>query len=81
MAINITNQEADKLTRTLARIEGVGLTEAVVIAMNEALARRRNQETPLETAARLRAELGIQLSKRARIPLPRAIYDEFSGEE
>ena len=81
MTINITNKEADKLTRALARIEGVGVTEAVVIAMNEALARRRAQETPQETAARLRAEMGIQLSKRAHIPLSRAVYNEFSGEE
>ena len=81
MTINITNKEADKLTRTLARMEGVGITEAIVIAMNEALARRRRQETPQETAARLRAELGIHLDKRARIPLPRAVYDDFSGEE
>ncbi|TIW03645.1 MAG: hypothetical protein E5V74_08585, partial [Mesorhizobium sp.] len=41
MTININNKEADSLTRTLARIEGVGITEAIVIAMREALERRR----------------------------------------
>ena len=43
--------------------------------------RRRDRETPLETAARLRAEFGIELSKRAREPLPRPVYDELSGED
>lgn len=79
-AINVTNREADTLTRALARIEGVGVTEAIVIAMREALARRRARETPIETAARLRAEFGIALSERARRPLPRSAYDELSGE-
>ncbi|TPN89717.1 hypothetical protein FJ987_02120 [Mesorhizobium sp. CU2] len=81
MTININNKEADSLTRTLARIEGVGITEAIVIAMREALERRRNRETPLQTAARLRAEFGIELSEQARKPLPRSIYDELSGED
>lgn len=80
MAINVTNKEADTLTRKLAEMEGVGVTEAIVIAMREALERRRNKETPVETAARLRAEFGIQLSERARKPLPRSVYDELSGE-
>ncbi len=79
MTINITNKEADKLTRTFAQMEGVGLTEAIVIAMSEALARRRNSESPLETAARLRNEFGIRLTGQARKPLPRSVYDELSG--
>lgn len=80
MTINISNKEADALTRTLARLEGVGLTEAIVIAMREALERRRSRETPRQTAERLRAELGIELTERARQPLPRSVYDELSGE-
>jgi antitoxin VapB len=80
VTINVTNREADALTRKLAQIEGVGVTEAIVIAMREALERRRNRETPTETAARLRAEFGIELSARARKPLPRSVYDELSGE-
>ncbi len=80
VTINVTNKEADTLTRKLAEMEGVGVTEAIVIAMREALERRRNKETPVETAARLRAEFGIQLSESARKPLPRSVYDELSGE-
>ncbi len=81
MTISISNQEADKLTRTLARLEGVGLTEAVVIAMREAIERRRSMETPRETAARLRANFGVELSKEARTPLERSVFDKLSGDE
>lgn len=49
--------------------------------MREALERWRNRETPLETAARLRAEFGIELSKQARNPLPRPVYDQLSCED
>ncbi|RWM21256.1 MAG: hypothetical protein E5X53_06585 [Mesorhizobium sp.] len=80
MTINITNKEADDLTRAFAKLEGVGITEAIVIAMREALERRRNRETPLQTAARLRAEIGIKLNDKARRPLPRSVFDEMSGE-
>ncbi len=80
MAINITNKEADSLTRQLAKIDGVSLTDAVVTALREAIANRRKRETPRQTAARLRAEFGIRLTERARRPLPRSVYDEMSGE-
>jgi antitoxin VapB len=80
MTINITSKEADRLTRKLAQMEGVSLTEAVVLAMREALERRLARETPLETAARLRAEFGFELRPSARRPLDRSVFDEYSGE-
>jgi antitoxin VapB len=80
MAINITSKEADRLTRRLAQIEGVSLTEAVVMAMHEALERRLARETPSQTAARLRAELGIELKPSAKRRLDRSVFDEYSGE-
>ncbi|RWL22938.1 MAG: hypothetical protein EOR57_02395 [Mesorhizobium sp.] len=69
------------MTRAFAKVEGLRITEAIVIAMREALERWRNRETPLETAARLRAEFGIELSKQARNPLPRPVYDQLSCED
>jgi antitoxin VapB len=81
MTINVTNKEADALTRKLAKMEGVGVTEAIVIAVREALERRRARETPMETAARIRAEFGVELNPQARRPLPRSVYDELSGEK
>jgi antitoxin VapB len=52
----------------------------VNINVEEAL-KRRNRETPLETATRLRAEFGIELSEQARNPLPCSVYNELSGED
>ena len=77
MALNVNNQEADALTRRFARIAGVGITEAIVIAMKEAIARRREVETPQETAARLRKKYGIALPPAAQQPLPREAFDEI----
>ncbi|WP_237155559.1 type II toxin-antitoxin system VapB family antitoxin [Oryzibacter oryziterrae] len=75
MTINVTNAEADDLTRTFARLEGVSISEAIIIAMREAIDRRTLAETPLATAARLRDTFGIALSENARTPLPRSVFD------
>lgn len=80
MTINISNAEADRLTRRLADIEGVGVTEAILIAMKEALARRRSKETVSETAEKIRRELGIVLTDQMRRPLSREAWDEIVGE-
>jgi antitoxin VapB len=53
----------------------------MTITNEKALERRHGRETPLETAARLRAEFGIELSEQARNPLPRSVYDELSGDD
>jgi antitoxin VapB len=81
MPLNVNNREADALTRKFAGMIGVGITDAIVIAMKEAIARRRAAETPLETAARLRAQYGVTLSDDARKPLPRQIFDEMCGDD
>jgi antitoxin VapB len=80
MALNVNNPEADALTRRFARMAGVGITEAIIIAMKEALARRRNVETPIETAARLREKHGVALRRDARRPLRRQAFDEMWGD-
>ncbi|MGU3465515.1 type II toxin-antitoxin system VapB family antitoxin [Methylobacterium sp. C33D] len=61
MPINVNNPEADALTRRFAALAGVGITEAIVIAMREAIERRHREESPRETAA--------------RVPLARDVYD------
>lgn len=77
MAINVNNPEADALTRRFADMAGVSITDAIVIAMKEAIERRRNAETPAQTAARLRRKHGIRLRAAARKPLPREAFDEM----
>ena len=51
-----------------------------VSLLREAIARRRRRETPQQTAARLRAEFGVELTEQARQPLPRSVYDAMSGD-
>lgn len=80
MPINVNNPEADALTRKFAQLEGVGITDAIVIAMREAIKRRRSAETPRETAARLRAKHGVTLGEAARVPLPKEAFDEMWGK-
>ncbi len=80
MTINITNKEADRLTRQLAELEGIGISEAVIVAMREALERRRQNETVAETVTRLHTKYGIVLTDEMRKPLPRSIYDDMSGD-
>ncbi|PRD43746.1 hypothetical protein C5748_09720 [Phyllobacterium phragmitis] len=80
MPINVNNPEADALTRKFARMAGVNITDAIVIAMKEAIERRRNAETPLQTAARVREKHGIMLRDEARTPLPREAFDEMWDE-
>jgi antitoxin VapB len=81
MALNISNPEADALTRRFAAMMGVGITDAIVIAMKEAIARRRAAETPLETAARIREKYGVSLSDDARKTLPKQVFDEIWGDD
>ncbi len=73
----VHNSKAVALTRKFARIAGVGIAEAIVIAIKEAIERRRETETPLETAIRLREKHGITLRPTARKPLPREVFDEM----
>jgi len=75
MAINVNNREADLLTREFADIEGVGISEAIVIAMREAIERRRRSETSRESVVRLRAKHGIAVPEHARKPLAKSAYD------
>lgn len=77
MAINVTNEQADELTRKFAALAKVSISDAIVIAMKEAIERRLNVETPAETAAKLREKYNITLAKGARQPLPKQVYDEM----
>jgi antitoxin VapB len=77
MPINVANPEADALTHEFAELAGVGITDAIVIAMKEAIERRRKAETPRQTAARLREKHGVALRPKAKNPLPREVVDEM----
>ncbi|MDR0781740.1 MAG: type II toxin-antitoxin system VapB family antitoxin [Pseudomonadales bacterium] len=74
MPININNPEADVLTRKFAAMAGIGITEAIIIAMKEAIAQRRAAQTPLQMAARLREKHHVVLGAKTRKPLPSAVF-------
>jgi antitoxin VapB len=80
MAINVNNREADALTRKFAHMAGVSLSDAIVIAMKEAIAKRSNAETPHQTATRLREKHGIALNNQTQKPLPREVFDAMWDE-
>lgn len=42
MPVNVTNRQADTLTRKFTRVAGVSVTDAIVIAMKAAIELRRN---------------------------------------
>jgi len=48
--------------------------------VREAFERRRRAETPLQTAARLRAKYGVVLSEGAKTPLSKEAFDEMWGD-
>ena len=80
MAINVNNEEADALTRKFAKMAGVGITDAIVIAMKEAIERRLHVETALQTAARLRQKHGITLTEAMKQPLSKETFDDMWEE-
>ncbi len=74
MPINVNNAEAD--AHAPLRRDGRVASEAIVIAHARGDRARQNQETPQETAARLRAQHGIRLSRRAA-STSAEVYDEM----
>ena len=57
MALSIKTEKADQLARDLVRLTGETMTEAVTVALEERLARKRaeRRETPAEFIARIQA--------------------------
>ena len=82
MALSIKTAEADQLARSLARLTGETMTEAVTVALRERLARERaRREAANSLPARLTA-----LSRRLRSeydtrPVSKAEWDAASGDE
>jgi antitoxin VapB len=77
MPINVTNEQADLLTRRFAKLANVGISDAIVIAMREAIERRLSAESPMETAARLRAKHNVAASDVTRKPLSKEAFDDM----
>lgn len=61
MALNIKNEEAQRLSRDLAALTGESITTAVTVAVRERLDRVRGNESPVDRALRIH-DLGRQIA-------------------
>jgi antitoxin VapB len=75
MTLSIRNSEADALARRLAQIDQTSITDAVVVALKEAIDARIRRETPSETARRILAKRGLSLSQGRQPVGPDAWHD------
>jgi antitoxin VapB len=73
VALSIKHPEADRLARELAALTGESLTDAVVIALRERLARQTGRARPTS----LREELAAIRRRCASLP----VLDERAPEE
>ena len=78
MAFHIRDAEADVQVRRLARERGLGITDAVKLAVANELARGE--------AARMVERIGdiqrdIAAKRRARVTVDKAFFDELSGDD
>ena len=84
-ALNIRDPKAHSLARRLADRTKKPLTDSVILALEEALARRTQSEDPHETALRIYKQLGIDFRSEMREPVDPSWRDEIGsrliGEE
>jgi antitoxin VapB len=69
--------EIEELARQLAEVEGRDVNAAVAQVLRDALAQRRGAPRPIQSAQRLRAKYGVELTEQARKPLAQSAYDEL----
>jgi len=81
MVLNIRNPRADALASELAELQGTSITEAVVIALDEAVRARRTRESSAELVDRLLKKHGITLTEEMRKPVPQEVWDELHDHE
>lgn len=64
MSINIKNPEVHALAKELAELTGESMTEAVLIALKERLARERNSEERLRERIEVLTAIGRDVAER-----------------
>jgi antitoxin VapB len=85
MAIHVRDPPTDALVRELARRRGIGITEAIRQAVDEALKSERAGKTEDERGASLRERLKPLLDKvdalpRTGLAADKQFYDELWGQ-
>jgi antitoxin VapB len=79
MTLSVRNPEADALARRLAQLDQTTITEAIVVALKEAIQKRVQQERPSETAQRLLAKRGLGF-RPGRQPVPDSAWHELDHD-
>jgi antitoxin VapB len=79
MTLSIRNPEADQLAKRLAKLEDTTVTEAVIVALREAIAARAKREPARETARKILARRGLAFPERRR-PVPPEAYHELDHD-
>ena len=75
MALHIVDKETDRLVRQLARKRGVGLTEAIKLAVEAELER-----TPVPLRERLEPFLAeLDATPRTGVKIDKAFFDSLDG--
>lgn len=78
MTLSIRDTTTDKLVRALAKKKGVGLTEAVRLAVGNELARLDDEQPLRERIAAIRR--GVLARGRTGERADRAFFDDLNGE-
>jgi antitoxin VapB len=64
MSLNIKNPEAHALAKELAELTGETMTEAILVALKERLARERNTPEQIEARAEVLMAIGRDVAAR-----------------
>ncbi len=79
MAFHVRDPETDALVRRLARQKGVGLTEAIKVAVREKIERDRKAKPMLERIRAIQDEVASW--PETGLKADKAFFDELSGDE
>ena len=79
VTLSIRNPEADRLAKRLAALNDTTVTEAVIVALREAIAARTRRESARETARKILERRGLAFVANRR-PLPPEAYHEVDHD-
>jgi len=79
MAFHVRDPETDALVRRLARQKGVGLTEAIKVAVREKIERDKKAKPMLERIRVIQDEVASWPD--TGLKADKAFFDELSGDE
>ena len=79
MTLSIRNPEADILARRLAQLDQTSITDAVMLALKEAIQHRVRRESPSQTAQRLLKKRGLAFQPR-RKPVPDEVWHDLDHD-